>query len=90
MELLQLSAPQIALLGTLIIGTNELLVRARAKDWWVVATIASAAVIGGLFGVYYNLDFLVGVSAGLSASGTLKLLSSVTKGSTPAPSDVVK
>lgn len=85
-ELLSLSAAQLALLVTSIVGVNELLTRLRAKDYWTAVTIVSAAVLGGLFGLYYHVDFVAGIVAGLSAAGTLKGLSMLGKGSSPAPS----
>lgn len=90
MNIATLNAEQLVLLGTAIVGATELLSRVRAKDMWVVATIVSAAVIGGLFALYYNVDFVSGVIGGLSASGFLKGLGSVGNKSTPAPSSVVE
>lgn len=88
-EVLQLSALQLGFLVTLIMGATELLSRLRAKDLWVAATIVSAAVIGGLVGVYYGVDFIGGVTAGLSASGLLKGLGSLGNKSTPTPSKIL-
>lgn len=89
MEILQLSGTQLALLGTLIIGVTELLNRLRAKDFWVVTSIVTAALVGGLLALYYKVDFVSGLAAGLSASGVLKSLSIFGNKSTPAPSEVL-
>lgn len=83
---------QYVLLAAVIAGVTELLNRIRGKDWWVVATIVSAAVVGGLFGYfnyYPDLDVVEGIAAGFGASGALKALASVGNKSTPEPSSVV-
>jgi len=87
MEIAGLNALQVGLLLTLVIGVNELLVRLRAKDYWTAVTIGCAAVLGGLLGLYWHLDFVVGVAAGFSAAGTLKGLSMLRGGSTASPSE---
>ncbi len=89
MEILELNLQQLAVLGFLIAGIVEVTVRARAKDWWVVVTILSSAVVGGFVAVYYSVDFLAGVTAGLSMSGFLKTLNSFGNKSTPAPSKAI-
>lgn len=90
MELVTFTAAQVALLGTAVMGATELITRLRAKDLWVVATIVTSAVIGGLFALYYKVDFISGVVAGFSASGFLKALGSVGNKSTPAPSSITE
>lgn len=83
---------QYVLLGAVIVGVTELINRLRAKDYWVVVTILTAAVIGGLFGYfgyYPDLDTVEGIAAGFGASGALKALSTVTNKSTPKPSEVL-
>lgn len=84
--LLALSPAQLALLVTTVVGVNELLVRLRAKDYWTAVTIASAAVLGAIFALYYHVDLIGGIAAGFSAAGTLKGLSMLGKGTAPAPS----
>lgn len=82
---------QYVLLAAVIAGVTELLNRARAKDWWVVATIATAATIGGVFG-YFELEGLTvvtGIAAGFGASGALKLVGNVGNKSEPHPSSVL-
>ena len=79
---------QYVLLAAVIAGVTELLNRARAKDWWVVATIATSALIGGVFG-YFGLEGLTvvtGIAAGFGASGAIKLVGSVGHKSEPEPS----
>ena len=83
---------QYVLLAAVIAGVTELFNRARAKDWWVVATIATSALIGGVFG-YFNLEGLTvvtGIAAGFGASGALKLVGSVGRKSDPQPSTVLE
>lgn len=80
---------QYVLLGAVIAGAVELITRIRAKDWWVVITILTAAVIGFLFGLsgyYPGLDPVQGLVAGLGASGAISALGasrSVPQPSTP-------
>lgn len=85
----QLSAVQVALLGAVIVGATEFLNRLRAKDYWVAATIFTAALLGGLIGAYYKVDFLDGVAVGLAASGAITTVGSLGNKSVPAPSNVL-
>lgn len=89
MELVQLSAEQLTLMGLTIVGITELINRLRAKDLWVAVTIVCSAVVGALLALYWHVDPLAGALAGLAASGTLKTLGSVGNKSTPAPSSVL-
>ncbi len=76
-------------LGIVLIGANEVLVRLRAKDYWVVTTILTGVVIGALAGalqVFEVPSVEVGVLVALGASGGLKGLSILGNKSTPAPS----
>lgn len=88
-----LDVSQFVVLGAIIVGVNELLVRLRAKDLWAVATIVAAALIGAIFGAvhyYSNLDVASGLAVGFGAVGALKTLSTFGNKSTPmANSDVV-
>lgn len=83
---------QYVLLAAVIAGVTEMLSRARAKDWWVVGTIVSAGLVGGVFG-YFGIgnlpDIATGVAAGFGASGALKAVSSVGRKSEPAPSTLL-
>lgn len=83
---------QYVLLAAVIAGITELLSRARAKDWWVVGTIATAGVVGGLFG-YLGIggltDVATGIAAGFGASGALKAVSSVGRKSEAQPSALI-
>lgn len=79
-----------ALIGLVIAGATELINRLRAKDFWVVATIITAAIIGGLFGLsgyYPGLDAVEGIVVGLGTCGAITLAGA--KKSTPAPSEVL-
>lgn len=89
-QLNQLDPGQLALLGAVIAGATELITRLRAKDYWVVVTILTSALLGGAIGVYYSVDFLIGVSAGLGMSGVIKTLSAFGNKTTPAPSSAVE
>jgi len=83
---------QYVLLAAVIAGITELLSRARAKDWWVVATILTAGLVGGVFG-YFEIggltDIATGIAAGFGASGALKAVSSVGNKSQPQPSTIL-
>lgn len=82
---------QYVLLGAVIAGITELLNRLRAKDYWVAATIVTAAVTGLLFGIFdvENLTPVTGLAAGFGASGAIKLVGSLGQKSQPAPSTLV-
>ncbi len=79
---------QYVLLAAVIAGVTELLNRLRARDYWVAASIFTAAVIGGLFGFFAveGLTLVTGIAAGFGASGAIKLVGSVGRKSEPAPS----
>ncbi len=83
---------QYVLLAAVIAGVTELFSRARAADWWVVATILTSGAVGAIFG-YYNIgglpDLATGIAAGFGASGALKAVSIVGRKSEPAPSTVL-
>lgn len=60
----------------LVAALVELLRRVKAKDYYAVATIIGAGVIGGLVG-YLRVDGVTveqGVVAGLSASGLITIV----------------
>lgn len=82
---------QYVLLAAVIAGATEFLNRLRAKDYWVAATVATAAGIGFLFGVLgvEGLSPIGGLAAGLGASGGLTALGMVGKKSTPTESSVL-
>ena len=83
---------QFVVLGAVIAGVTELISRLRAKDYWVAATIATAAVIGAVFGAnhyYPELDVAGGIAIGFGTSGALSALGIVGKRSTPSKSDVL-
>lgn len=84
---------QYVLLGAVIVGVTELINRVRGKDWWVVATIVTAGIVGGLFGFFHyypDLDTVEGISAGFGAAGALKGISSFGNKSVPAPSSLTE
>lgn len=83
---------QYVLLAAVIAGVTELLNRLRAKDMWTAVTIATAALIGGLFGFFgvESLDVVTGIAAGFGTSGSLSALGIVGKRSVPAPSDALQ
>lgn len=80
------------LLGAVIAGVTELLNRLRAKDYFVAATILTAAAIGALFGgfhYYPDLDVVEGIAAGFGVAGSFSAIGMVKGKSAPAPSEVV-
>jgi uncharacterized membrane protein HdeD (DUF308 family) len=83
---------QYVLLAAVIAGVTELINRLRGQDYWVVASIATAGLVGGVFG-YFGIsglpDVATGVAAGFGASGALKAVASVGRKSDPAPSTLV-
>lgn len=84
-----LTATQVALIGLVVAGATEFINRLRAGDLWVAATIFTSALLGGLIGMHYNVDFIDGTTVGLAASGAIKVVGSFGKASTPAPSKVL-
>lgn len=83
---------QYVLLGAVIAGATELLNRLRARDYWVAATVATAAVIGGIFGIFgvESLNLVTGIAAGFGVSGAFSAVGMVRGKSSPAPSDAVQ
>lgn len=91
MELTQIDFTQYLVLVTVIAGVTELITRLRAKDYWVVATIASAAVVGAIFGAigyYPGVDAGEGIAYALGASGLITIVGA--RKSVAAPSSVTK
>lgn len=82
---------QYVLLAAVIAGVTEFLNRLRAKDYWTALTVATAAVIGGLFGVFNveGLTLVTGIAAGFGTSGSLSALGIVGKRSTASPSNAI-
>lgn len=82
---------QYVLLAAVIAGVTEFLNRLRAKDYWVATTIATSAVIGGLFGLFAieGLDLVTGIAAGFGVSGGFSAIGMVKGKSDPAPSSVI-
>lgn len=82
---------QYVLLGAVIAGITELLNRLRAKDYWVALTVATAAAVGLLFGIFNveSLTPVTGLAAGFGASGAFSAIGMIRGKSTPAPSEPV-
>lgn len=82
---------QYVLLAAVIAGVTEFLNRIRAKDYWVATTVATSAVIGGLFGVFgvEGLTLVTGIAAGFGVSGSFSAIGMVRGKSAPAPSSPV-
>lgn len=71
---LGLNFAQYTILIATIVGVVELINRVRAKDYWAVATVVIAGIVGALFGFshyYPGLDAVEGMVAGVSASGVI-------------------
>lgn len=89
MEFTQLTATQVVLLGAVVAGATEFISRLRAKDLWVAATIATSAILGGIIGYHYGVDFVDGIAVGLGASGLIATVGSFGKKSSATPSGVL-
>lgn len=79
MEILGLSTLATVVLTGLVAGGVELIKRAFDKDWRSVATIITAALIGGLGGLVFGVQFLVGMVFGLATSGYITIAQNVAK-----------
>lgn len=79
MEILGLSALATVVLTGLVAGGTELIKRIFDKDWRTVVTIIVAALIGGLGGLVFGAQFLVGMVFGLAASGYITIAQNVAK-----------
>jgi hypothetical protein len=79
---------QYVLLAAVIAGITELLNRLRGKDYWVAATVGTAAVVGGLFGLFgvEGLNLVTGIAAGFGVSGSFSAIGMVRGKSAPTPS----
>lgn len=82
---------QYVLLAAVIAGITEMLNRIRAKDYWVAATVATSAIVGGLFGIFgvEGLNLVTGIAAGFGVSGSFSAIGMVRGKSAPAPSEVL-
>lgn len=79
MEILGLSTLATIVLTGLVAGGTELVKRIFDADWRAVVTIIIAALIGGLGGMVFGAQFLVGVVFGLAASGYITIAQNVAK-----------
>lgn len=79
MEILGLSSLATVVLTGLVAGGVELLKRLFDKDWRASATIVVAALIGGLGGLVFSVNFLVGMVFGLATSGYITIAQNIAK-----------
>lgn len=79
MEVLGLSALATVVLSGLVAGTVELIKNIFDRDWRTVATIIGAGLVGGLAGLAFGVNFLVGVVYGLATSGYITIAQHITK-----------
>lgn len=80
---MDLSQQTVALL--LIAGIVELITRLRAYDYWTVATIGSAGIVGMFLGLahFYLPDAITGIAFGISTSGLVTIVGAIKSKSTP-------
>lgn len=79
MEILGLSTLATVVLTGLVAGGTELIKRLFDKDWRAAVTIVVAAIIGGLGGLMFGANFLVGMVFGLAASGYVTIAQNIGK-----------
>lgn len=79
METLGIDALTAAILTGLVAGVVELIKRIFDKDWRATATIIAAALVGGLGGLVFGTNFLVGMVFGLAASGYITIAQNIAK-----------
>lgn len=79
MEILGLSSLAAVVLSGLVAGGVELLKRLFDKDWRASATIVVAALIGGLGGLVFGANFLIGMVFGLATSGYITIAQNIAK-----------
>lgn len=81
MDIFNLDPVTAAILLGMVAGVVELVKRAFAKNWRVVAIIAAAGVTGALVGLACGINPLVGAVVGLAASGYITIVQNIgTKG----------
>lgn len=79
MEILGLSTLATVVLTGLVAGGVELVKRVFDADWRAVITIIISALIGGLGGMVFGAEFLVGVVFGLATSGYITIAQNIAK-----------
>lgn len=79
MEILGLSTLATVVLTGLVAGGVELVKRLFDKDWRAVVTIIVASLIGGLGGLVFGVEFVVGMVFGLATSGYITIAQNVAK-----------
>lgn len=73
MEILGLSALATVVLSGLVAGTVELIKNAFDRNWRAVTIILGAGIVGGLAGLAFGVNFLVGAVYGLATSGYITI-----------------
>lgn len=68
-----LDITQYVLLGTVLVGVNQLIKTLRAKDYWGTVTIIGAVLVGAVFGALglEGLSVAEGVALGFGSVGAL-------------------
>lgn len=79
MEILGLSTLATVVLTGLVAGGVELIKRLFDKDWRAAVTIIVASLIGGLGGLVFGVEFVVGMVFGLATSGYITIAQNVAK-----------
>lgn len=79
MEILGLSTLATVVLTGLVSGGVELLKRMLDRDWRTVLTIIVAAVVGGAGGLFFDVNFAVGMVFGLATSGYITIAQNIGK-----------
>lgn len=79
MEILGLSTLATVVLTGLVAGGVEFIKRLFDKDWRAAVTIIVASLIGGLGGLVFGVDFVVGMVFGLATSGYITIAQNVAK-----------
>lgn len=68
---------QYILVTSMVVGVVEMIRRLQLKDYFAVATILAAAVVGALAGALHveSLDIATGIVVGLASSGLVTVVS---------------
>lgn len=74
-----MNSTQYVLLAAVIAGITQLISHLRAKDYWGTATVACAAITGGIFGAFNveSLTVVTGLAAGFGTVGAITTISKV-------------
>lgn len=79
MEILGLSTLATVVLTGLVAGGVEFIKRLFDKDWRAAVTIVAAALVGGLGGLVFGVEFVTGMVFGLATSGYITIAQNVAK-----------